>query len=81
MKRTFFLAACAASSLAVAAVPLDRAEVRWTMKDGIKMMPRSHIAMETQHHPNTPNRPDYPQTTLRPGETYRTKTEYRFRTR
>ena len=35
MRRTFFLAACAASFLAADAdVPLDRAEVRWTMKDG-----------------------------------------------
>ena len=54
---------------------------QWTMKDGLRMMPRSHIALETQHYPNTPNRPDYPQATLRPGETYRTVTEYRFRAR
>lgn len=38
-------------------------------------------ALETQHFPNTPNRPDFPTTNLKPGETYRTVTEYRFKTR
>lgn len=52
----------------------------WTMKGGEKMRYRGWLALETQHYPNTPNRPDFPSVTLRPGETYRTVTEYRFTT-
>ena len=51
----------------------------WTMKDGRKLGRRGYLALETQHFPDSPNRPDYPSTILRPGETYRTVTEYRFR--
>ena len=51
----------------------------WTMKDGRKMKRRSFLALETQHFPDSPNRPDFPSIILKPGETYRTTTEYRFR--
>lgn len=36
------------------------------------------IALETQHFPDSPNRPDFPSTVLRPGETFRSTTLYRF---
>ena len=36
------------------------------------------VALETQHYPDSPNRPDFPTTVLRPGETFRSVTEYRF---
>ena len=36
------------------------------------------MALETQHYPDSPNRPDFPSTVLRPGETFRSVTEYRF---
>ena len=36
------------------------------------------VALETQHAPDSPNRPDFPSTELRPGETFRSRTEYRF---
>lgn len=36
------------------------------------------IALETQHCPDSPNHPEFPSTVLRPGETYRSHTEYRF---
>ncbi|MFI6151754.1 aldose epimerase family protein [Kitasatospora sp. NPDC051170] len=36
------------------------------------------VALETQHFPDSPNRPDYPSTVLRPGEKYRSRTVYRF---
>ena len=36
------------------------------------------IALETQHAPDSPNRPDFPTTTLEPGQTYASRTEYRF---
>jgi len=39
------------------------------------------LALETQHYPDSPNRPDFPSTVLRPGETFRSTTEYRFKTR
>jgi len=51
----------------------------WKMKGGKPMVRRGWLALETQHYPNSPNRPDFPSTTVRPGETYRTTTEYRFK--
>lgn len=33
---------------------------------------------ETQHFPDSPNRPSFPSTVLRPGETYRSETVFRF---
>ena len=36
------------------------------------------VALETQHYPDSPNRPEFPSTVLRPGETFRSHTEYRF---
>ncbi|MGW0081471.1 aldose epimerase family protein [Streptomyces sp. NPDC003393] len=43
--------------------------------------PGDGIALETQHHPDSPNRPDFPTTVLRPGEVYRTETVYTFSAR
>ncbi len=40
---------------------------------------REALALETQHYPDSPNHPTYPNTILRPGETFRSTTEYRFR--
>jgi aldose 1-epimerase len=39
------------------------------------------IALETQHYPDSPNRPEFPSTVLRPGEVYRSTTVLDFRTR
>jgi len=36
------------------------------------------LCLETQHSPDSPNRPDWPSTVLRPGETYRSSTLHRF---
>ncbi|WP_246144485.1 aldose epimerase family protein [Actinacidiphila oryziradicis] len=36
------------------------------------------VCLETQHFPDSPNRPEYPSTVLQPGEEYRTRTEFRF---
>jgi aldose 1-epimerase len=41
---------------------------------------RQAIALETQHFPDSPNRPDFPSTLLRPGEVYRSETRLRFLT-
>jgi aldose 1-epimerase len=42
------------------------------------LAPRSSIALETQHLPDSPNRPDFPSTRLLPGETFRSETRWRF---
>ena len=36
------------------------------------------VALETQHYPDSPNHPEFPSTVLKPGETFRSHTEYRF---
>lgn len=38
------------------------------------------VALETQHFPDSPNRPEFPSTVLRPGETYKTTTVLSFGT-
>ena len=38
------------------------------------------IAFETQHFPDSPNRPNFPSTVLRPGETFQSTTEFAFTT-
>ena len=39
---------------------------------------RSGFCLETQHYPDSPNQPKFPSTILKPGETYKTKTVFRF---
>ena len=36
------------------------------------------VCLETQHCPDAPNRPDFPTTVLRPGQTFRSTTVHRF---
>ncbi len=36
------------------------------------------ICLETQHFPDAPNHPEFPSTTLRPGQEYLSRTEWRF---
>jgi aldose 1-epimerase len=36
------------------------------------------FCLETQHFPDSPNHPDFPTTVLRPGETFRSTTVFRF---
>jgi len=47
-------------------------------KHGVVYGHRSGFAMETQHFPDSPNKPAFPSTILRPGEEYRSRTIYRF---
>ncbi|MDM7924486.1 MAG: aldose epimerase family protein [bacterium] len=49
-----------------------------TGKGGIRYNRRSGFCLETQHYPDSPNHPNFPSTVLRPGETYKTTTVYRF---
>ena len=39
---------------------------------------RASLALETQHYPDSPNRPDFPTTELNPGEQYYHKCVYKF---
>jgi aldose 1-epimerase len=39
---------------------------------------RTGFCLETQHYPDSPNHPNFPSTILRPGDTYRSKTVFRF---
>jgi aldose 1-epimerase len=49
---------------------------------GGKVYPhRGAFCMETQHYPDSPNKPKFPSTELRPGATYKTTTIYRFSAR
>ena len=49
-----------------------------TGKGGTVYQQRTGFCLETQHYPDSPNRPDFPSTVLNPGETYRTATVYQF---
>lgn len=50
-------------------------------KSGKTYVHRGGFCLETQHFPDSPNQPGFPSTILRPGETYRSATVYRFGTR
>ena len=45
---------------------------------GIVYRPHDGVALETQHLPDSPNRPEFPSTHLTPGEVFRSTTIYRF---
>jgi len=46
---------------------------------GGKVYPRrGAFCMETQHFPDSPNKPQFPSTVLRPGQEYKTTTVFRF---
>lgn len=49
-------------------------------KGGYAYQFRDGLCLETQHFPDSPNRPSFPSVVLRPGETYRSNTVYRFST-
>lgn len=52
-----------------------------TGKHGIKYNQRTGICLETQHYPDTPNKPEWPSAVLRPGETYNSHCVYKFSTK
>jgi aldose 1-epimerase len=51
-----------------------------TGKGGATYPKRSALCLETQHFPDSPNKPKFPSTVLSPGQTYRTVTKYQFST-
>lgn len=50
-------------------------------KSGKPYAHRSGLCLETQHSPDSPNRPEWPTTILRPGKEYKTTTIYKFSTK
>jgi len=50
-------------------------------RDGKTFGRRGAICLETQHYPDSPNKPNFPTTELKPGATYRTTTVYKFSAR
>ncbi|MCP9768773.1 galactose mutarotase [Lacihabitans sp. LS3-19] len=49
-----------------------------TGKSGVKYERRYGFCLETQHFPDAPNQAAFPTTVLKPGETYKTTTVYKF---
>lgn len=47
-------------------------------KGGKPAMQRTALCLETQHYPDSPNKPTFPSATLKAGEKYDTTTEFRF---
>ena len=48
-------------------------------KSGTSYRKRDGLCLETQHYPDSPNKPDFPSTILKPGEVYKTTTIHKFR--
>jgi aldose 1-epimerase len=51
-----------------------------TGKDGKVYQKHYALCMEPQHYPDSPNKPNFPTTELKPGETYHNTIEYKFST-
>ena len=49
-----------------------------TFKGGSKDEFRTAFCLETQHFPDSPNKPEFPSTLLKPGEKYHTVTKYKI---
>jgi aldose 1-epimerase len=50
-------------------------------KQGQKYGHRTGLCLETQHFPDSPNRPSFPSTLLKKGEVFRSQTKYAFSVR
>ena len=80
-------ATLAASDLAIDVLS-DQPGVQVFTADGMAGVPgltreygaRAGVALETQNFPDAPNRPEFPDSILRPGQTYVSTTIWRFRT-
>ncbi len=51
-----------------------------SLSAGCRFSANAGVAMETQHFPDSPNRPDFPDSILQPGQRYTSETVYRFST-
>ena len=50
-------------------------------RNGAKVIQHAGLCLETQHFPDSPNQPTFPNTILKPGETYNQTTIYKFSTK
>jgi aldose 1-epimerase len=50
-------------------------------RGGAKYIKHAGLCLETQHFPDSPNQPSFPNTILKPGETYTQTTVYKFSTK
>jgi aldose 1-epimerase len=50
-------------------------------RGGAKYIKHAGLCLETQHFPDSPNQPAFPNTILNPGETYTQTTVYKFSTK
>jgi aldose 1-epimerase len=60
-------------------------EVR-TTQPGVQLYTGNHLkhgalCLETQHYPDSPNKPAFPSAILRPGETFKSTTSFAFSAR
>lgn len=49
-----------------------------TGKKGITYNQRASVCLETQHYPDSPNKPEWPSVVLEPGETYNSECIFKF---
>ncbi|MDP2887330.1 MAG: aldose epimerase family protein [Ignavibacteria bacterium] len=54
---------------------------KYVGKEGKKYDHRCGFCLETEHFPDSPNKPQFPSTVVNPGDTYTSTTVYRFSTR
>lgn len=47
-------------------------------KGGVVYQQRTGVCLETQHYPDSPNKPQWPSVVLRPGETYTSHCNFKF---
>lgn len=47
-------------------------------KGGVKYVRNSGVALESQHYPDSPNKPEWPSAWLEPGQTYSSRCIYKF---
>ena len=47
-------------------------------KKGIVYNQRASVCLETQHYPDSPNKPDWPSVVLEPGKTYKSECVFKF---
>lgn len=52
-----------------------------TGRNGVKYVKHAGLCLETQHFPDSPNQVSFPNTIVKPGETYHHVTSYKFSTR
>jgi aldose 1-epimerase len=50
----------------------------FTGKNGQRYPAHSALCLETQHFPDSPNKPEYPSVVLRPGEVFNSQTVFKF---